>query len=79
MDWRDRIVVVPDICHGKACIKGTRIMVSSILDNMAAGIGHTEILASYPSLCEEDLLAALGYAADIARESVIVLKSEKAA
>ena len=37
MHWKDRISIDPNICHGKACIKGTRIMVSVILDNLAAG------------------------------------------
>ncbi len=50
MNWRDRITVDPLVCHGKACIKGTRIMVSVILDNLAEGVGEMEILKSYPSL-----------------------------
>lgn len=73
MNWQDRIVVDPQICHGKACIKGTRIMVSVILDNLAAGISREEILASYPSLANKDLEAALAYAAELARERVVPL------
>ena len=55
MEWRERITVDPEVCHGKACVKGTRIMVSVILDNLASGIGQEEILADYPSLKNEDV------------------------
>ncbi len=71
MDWQERISVDPLICHGKACIKGTRIMVSVILDNLAAGISPEEILKSYPSLSSEDIQAAIAYAAELARERVV--------
>jgi len=46
MNWRERITVDPFVCHGKACIKGARIMVSVILDNLAEGINENEILKS---------------------------------
>ena len=59
MEWRNRISVDPFVCHGKACIKRTRIMVSVILDNLAAGISLEEILQSYPSLNAEDIQAAI--------------------
>ena len=61
MDWRDRITTDPRIAHGRACIKGTRIMVSVVLDNLAAGLTETDILTSYPSLKHEDILAAISY------------------
>ena len=73
MDWRERISVDPLVCHGKVCIKGTRIMVSVILDNLAAGISTEEILKSYPSLSPEDIQAAIAYAAELARERVILV------
>lgn len=73
MNWRERITVDPEVCHGKACIKGTRIMVSVILDNLAAGIPNEEILKSYPSLSVEDIQASLDYAAELARERTITL------
>ena len=73
MDWRERISVDPSVCHGKACIKGTRIMVSVILDNLAAGVTPEEILKSYPTLKREDVYAAIGSAAELARERVIML------
>lgn len=64
MRWQDRIVVDPAVCHGRACIKGTRVMVSVVLDNLAAGLTIEEIITSYPSLAHEDVQAALAYAAD---------------
>lgn len=72
-DWRDRISVDPAVCHGKACIKGTRIMVSVILDNLAVGETAATVVWAYPPLRAEDVQAALGYAADLARERVIAL------
>jgi uncharacterized protein (DUF433 family) len=73
MDWRDHITVDPAICHGQACIKGTRVMAAVVLDNLAAGLGTDEILQSYPSLAAEDVQAAMAYAADLARERTIPL------
>lgn len=75
-DWKDRISVNPAVCHGKACIRGTRIMVSVILDNVAAGVPSAEILASYPGIKSEDIHAALAYAAELVREGVIDLPAE---
>ncbi|OHB80328.1 MAG: hypothetical protein A2V98_24275 [Planctomycetes bacterium RBG_16_64_12] len=74
MTWQDRITVDPEVCHGKACIKGTRVMVSVVLDNVAAGISTEQILEDYPSLAPEDIQAAISYAAELARERVVVLK-----
>ena len=73
MEWQDRITVSPDVCHGKACIQGTRIMVSVVLDNLAAGLTATEIIQSYPSLTASDIQAAMSYAAELARERVVSL------
>ena len=71
MSWQDRITVDPLVCHGKACVKGTRVMVSVVLDNLAENLSADEILASYPSLTREDIEAAIGYAAELARERVV--------
>lgn len=68
MNLLERISVDPQICHGRACIKGTRVMVSVILDNLAAGVSEKEILKSYPSLKREDIQAAVAYAAELAKE-----------
>jgi uncharacterized protein (DUF433 family) len=72
IDWRERIAADPAICHGKPCIKGTRIMVSVVLDNLAEGLTAQEIVAEYPSLVLEDVQAAMAYAADLAREEDLV-------
>lgn len=66
-----RISVDPRICFGKACIRGTRIWVSLIVDNLAEGIPEQEILAAYPQLNREDILAALAFAAEMTRERII--------
>lgn len=68
IDWRERIAADPAICRGRPCIKGTRIMVSVVLDNLAEGLTSEEIIAEYPSLVSEDVRAAMSYAADLARE-----------
>ncbi len=65
--------VDPLVCHGKACIKGTRLMVSVILDDLADGVSCDEILASYPSLVDADIDAAVQYAAELARERLVTL------
>ena len=75
-NWKERVSVNPAVCHGKACIRGTRIMVSVILDNVAAGVPRGEILASYPAIQSEDIDAALAYAAELAREGSIDLPAE---
>jgi len=69
MEWKQRIDINPEICHGKACIKGTRIMVSIVLDNLAAGLTPEEIIEEYPSLTREDILAAVAYASSFIRSA----------
>ncbi len=73
MNWRDHITVDPEVCHGRACITGTRILVATILDNLAAGLSPEEIARSYPSLTGESVQAAVRYAAELARERVLSL------
>jgi Uncharacterized conserved protein len=73
MHLTGRITVKPEVCHGQACISGTRIMVSVILDNLAAGLDKDEILKSYPSLTVEDINVALAYAAMLTKEQVIAI------
>jgi len=73
VEWREHITVDPNVCHGQACIKGTRVMVSVVLDNLAEGVPQDEILRSYPSLTRESIRAALSYAAELARERVVDL------
>ncbi|MEI9886618.1 MAG: DUF433 domain-containing protein [Rhizomicrobium sp.] len=66
-----RIAIDPDICGGKPCIKGTRIWVSLILDNLSDGMSETELLTEYPQLTHEDVLAAMAYGAEAARERFV--------
>ncbi len=73
MDWREHITVDPATCHGQACIKGTRITVSVVLDNLAAGANADDVLRSYPSLSPTDIQAAIAYAAELARERFVRL------
>lgn len=73
-----RISVDPNTCFGKPCIRGTRIWVSLIVDNLSEGVSEQEILAAYPSLCPEDIRAALAFAAEMTRERIIPLSTEAA-
>jgi uncharacterized protein (DUF433 family) len=68
----NRISVDPDICHGKPCIRGTRIMVTVILDNLAEGLPPEDIVAEYPPLVIEDIQAAIAYAAMLTREEELI-------
>ena len=66
----DRISVNPDICHGQACVKGTRIPVHQIVHMLAGGDTVDDLLTEYPSLSREDIMACLDYAADLAEEQI---------
>ena len=74
MDLRDRITSDPAVCHGQACISGTRIPVAVVLDNLAAGLSSEAILVEYPDLQADDIRAAIAYAADLARERLLPLR-----
>jgi uncharacterized protein (DUF433 family) len=73
MNWHEHIVVDPKTCHGRPCIRGTRIMVSVVLDNLAAGLTPDEIIRSLPALKADDIKASIAYAADLARDRVVPL------
>jgi uncharacterized protein (DUF433 family) len=66
----ERITIDPDICHGQACVKGTRIPVHQIVHMLANGDSIEDLLREYPSLTREDILACLDYAASLAEEQV---------
>jgi uncharacterized protein (DUF433 family) len=70
--WEERVSVDPAVCHGKPCIRGTRIMVSVVLDNLAEGLSPEEIVGEYPPLQVDDVRAAIAYAAALTREEEIV-------
>jgi uncharacterized protein (DUF433 family) len=71
-----RISVDPNVCFGRPCIRGTRIWVSLIVDNLADGVSEAELLKAYPQLAAEDIRAALCYAAEMTRERVIPVATE---
>jgi len=73
MNWREHIVVDPAILHGQACFKGTRVPVTVVLDNLAAGVSEQELRADYPTLPSNAVAAAIAYAAELAKEQVLDL------
>lgn len=73
-----RISIDPQICFGKPCIRGTRIWVSLIVDNLAENVSESELLDAYPQLKPEDIRAALAFAAEMTRERIIPIPIEAA-
>lgn len=73
MEWADRVAVDPEICHGPACIRGTRVPVTVILDNLAEGETPESIATGY-HITPGDVQAALQYGADLARERIILVR-----
>lgn len=69
--WSDYIVSTPDTLHGAPRFRGTRIPVSLVLDNLAAGVTAEEIHGQYPTLPPEAVPAALAYAAELARDRIV--------
>jgi uncharacterized protein (DUF433 family) len=67
----ERISVDPNVCFGKACIRGTRIWVALIVEQLASGRSEREILDDYPQLDLLDIHAALAYAAELTRERIL--------
>lgn len=76
MDLTDRISSSPDICGGKPCIRGTRMRVLDVLELLAAGASHEEILEDYPYVARDDIHACLAYAAKQAAHPVIAIAAE---
>jgi uncharacterized protein (DUF433 family) len=70
--WQEFLSSNPQICGGEICATGTRIPVTVILDSLAEGATHDEVLASFPSLRVDDINAALAYAAELAHEERLV-------
>jgi uncharacterized protein (DUF433 family) len=71
----NRISINPNVCFGKPCIKGTRIWVSLILDFLASGMSHEEVLKEYPGLTPLDIQACLAYGAEMSRERYVSIPS----
>ncbi|MBM4462643.1 MAG: DUF433 domain-containing protein [Chloroflexi bacterium] len=76
MKYQHRIIIDPKIMHGKPVIKGTRIPVYIVLNLLAGGSKAEDVLEEYPDLANEDILACLEYAAELAQEEVGVLETE---
>jgi uncharacterized protein (DUF433 family) len=75
IDWREHLTSDSKICGGQLCAKGTRVLVTVILDNLAEGLSREDILRSYPTLKPMHIDAAMAYAAELAREeSLLPLK-----
>ncbi len=66
----EHISIDPNVCHGQACVKGTRVPVYQLVSMLANGDTIEDLLAEYPSLTREDVLASLAYAASLAEEQV---------
>ena len=66
-----RISIDPNVCFGKACVRGHRIWVSLILDLLASGMTTQQILSEYPQLEEADILACIAYGAEMSRERFV--------
>jgi uncharacterized protein (DUF433 family) len=71
----NRISIDPQICHGQACVKGTRIPVHQIVRMLANGDSIEDLLAEFPTLSREDIQASLEYAAELAEEQVTPIES----
>jgi uncharacterized protein (DUF433 family) len=74
----EHISIDPQICFGKPCIRGTRIWVSLVVDNLAENVSESELLAAYPQLTPKDIRAALAFAAEMTRERIIPIPMEAA-
>ena len=69
--WQDRVVIDPEIHHGDPCIKGTRIPVATVVGSLADGMTYDDIRVAYPQLADEDIYAALAYAAEVMRQEIV--------
>lgn len=74
-----RILVNPNVCFGKPCIKGHRIWVSLVLDMLASGWSMQELLDNYPGIEEADILACIAYGAEMSRERYVDVEFAKSA
>jgi len=75
----ERISINPQVCFGKPRIRGTRIWVSLVLDQLASGTTQEELLSNYPQLTREDILAAIAYGAEASRERIIPIPTAQVA
>ena len=62
---KNRILIDPNVCHGKPVIKGTRVLISNLLADLASGLSFDEIIANYPNITRADIQAALSFAGEL--------------
>lgn len=72
-DWLARISIDPAVCHGQACVAGTRVFVTVVLGSLAEGLTPAEIVREYPTVTLADVAACLAYAAELAHDRTIPL------
>ena len=72
MEYRDRIIIDPEVRFGKPCVHGTRITVGDVLSYLAAGMSEAQIIADFPQLTREDIRACLEFAAERERRLVSI-------
>jgi len=72
INWKEHIIIDPDLHHGAPCIKGTRIPVTTIVGSLADDLTADEIIAAYPQLSVVEVQAALAYAADVMRQELLI-------
>jgi uncharacterized protein (DUF433 family) len=72
-----RITIDPNVCFGKPCIRGHRLWVSLILDLLAGGMTHQEVLDEYPGIEEADIRACIAYGAEMSRERYVEIETRK--
>jgi len=72
MDYRDRILIDPEIRFGKPCVRGTRITVGDVLSYLASGMTERQVLGDFPQLTSEDIRACLAFAAERERKVVSI-------
>jgi uncharacterized protein (DUF433 family) len=72
IDWREYLTSDPAVCQGQLCAKGTRVLLTNILDSLAEGASREEVIRSYPTLQPAHIDAALAYAAELAREESLL-------
>lgn len=73
----DRISIDSEVCHGQPCIRGTRVLVTVVLDSMAAGMSADEIVEHLPTLAVEDVYAAAAYRAWLAKQEIHTLSASR--
>ncbi len=64
-DMNKRITITPDVCHGKPVIRGTRVLVSTLLGALAGGDSFDDLLEDYPNIKHDDILAVLEFASEL--------------